>query len=53
LFLQNLLPEALGLLQTRRTTIEHHDQIPKESVFWALWAMQSDQGPNGPTQENT
>jgi hypothetical protein len=27
MLLQHLLPKALGVLQTRRSAIEHHDQI--------------------------
>jgi hypothetical protein len=27
MLLQHLLPEALGLVQTRRSAIKHHDQI--------------------------
>ena len=52
MLLQHLLPEALGVLQTRRTAIRHHDQIcgaARANALWA-WIMEHHPRPNGQDQ---
>ena len=52
MLLQHLLPEALGLFQTRRSAIKHHDQIcgaTRANALWA-WIMEHHPRPNGQDQ---